>query len=101
MNSYFTENLNDEYIIYTKSGCDFCKKLKNLLVNENKTFKEVNCDQQLANNREQFLSSVKIATGRDWRTFPIVFTNHTVFIGGYTETAKYIEREKSFNSFEY
>jgi len=99
MNQSFTQNSYDEYIIYTKSGCDFCKKLKNLLVNEKKTFKEVNCDKQLTNNRELFLSSVKIATGRDWRTFPIVFTNNTQFIGGYTETVNYIEREKSFGSF--
>lgn len=100
MNIYndYSQNPNSDYIIYTKSGCDFCRKLKNLLTIEKKTFTEINCDQQLSHNREQFLSSMKKTTGREWKTFPMVFVN-TVFIGGYTETAKYIEREHAFSMF--
>ena len=96
--SDYSNNPTSEYIIYTKSGCDFCRKLKNLLILENKKFTEINCDQQLVQNKNQFLSSIKKMTGREWKTFPIVFIN-TVFIGGYTETARYIEREHAFSTF--
>jgi len=93
---------SSEYTIYTKSGCDFCKKVKNLLTLEKKSFNEFNCDKLLTNNitRERFLSNIKNKTGTDWKTFPIVF-NKTTFIGGYNETAKYIEREKSFTSYHF
>jgi glutaredoxin len=96
MDDYYN---NSEYTIYTKSGCDFCKKVKNLLTLENKSFNEINCDKLLTSNilRAQFLSTIKNKTGIDWKTFPIVF-NKTHFIGGYNETVKYIEREKSFTS---
>lgn len=89
---------NSEYVIYTKSGCDFCRKLKNLLTLENKTFTEINCDQHLIKNRQSFLSSMKTIIGKEWKTFPMVFVN-SIFIGGYTETTKYIERQQAFLTF--
>jgi len=93
--NYFTQNPDNEYVIYTRSGCDFCKRLKNLLIIENKSFSEINCDHHITNtqHKERFFYSVKNSIGRDWKTFPIVFTN-SMFIGGYTETVKYIERER-------
>lgn len=87
-----------EYVIYTKSGCDFCRKLKNLLTLEKIPFTEINCDNKLAQNRTLFLSSIQTMIGREWKTFPMVFIN-SIFIGGYTETVKYIERQRAFSSF--
>jgi glutaredoxin len=83
-----------EYVIYTKSGCDFCRKLKNLLINEKIRFTEINCDNQLS----QTLSSMQGIIGKKWKTFPMVFVN-SIFIGGYTETVKYIDRHRTFTFF--
>ena len=38
-----------EYIIYTKTGCSFCLKLKEFLKKEGKIFKDNNCDELLKN----------------------------------------------------
>ena len=87
-----------EYVIYTKDGCDFCRKLKNLLIHEKKTFTEINCDNHIPEELQLFLFNMQENTGKRWKTFPIVFVNGT-FIGGYTETVKYIERQHAFSIF--
>ena len=86
-----------EYIIYTKSGCSFCTKLKEFLRKEGKTFKDNNCDDLLKNdyNKNHFLNWVKTTTNKNWKTFPIVF-RYDDFIGGYTETTNYINRQNAF-----
>jgi glutaredoxin len=86
-----------EYIIYTKSGCSFCAKLKEFLKKEGKTFKDNNCDDLLKNdyNKTHFLNWVQTTTNKNWKTFPIVF-RYDDFIGGYTETTNYINRQNAF-----
>ena len=86
-----------EYIIYTKSGCSFCAKLKEFLKKEGKIFKDNNCDELLKNdyNKTHFLNWVQTTTNKNWKTFPIVF-RYDDFIGGYTETTNYINRENAF-----
>jgi glutaredoxin len=86
-----------EYIIYTKSRCSFCVKLKDFLKKEGKTFSEQNCDELLKNeyNKTHFLNWVKSTTNKNWNTFPIVF-RYDEFIGGYTETCDYINRQNAF-----
>jgi glutaredoxin 3 len=87
-----------EYEIYTKSNCVYCSEVKKLLNNQGKQYKENNSDHYLTNQKtkETFLNSMKYQTGKDIRTFPIVFKNG-VYIGGYTETHKIIEKENAFN----
>jgi glutaredoxin len=86
-----------EFIIYTKSNCSFCVKLKEFLRKEGKTFSEKNCDDILKNeyNKTHFLNWVKNTTNKNWKTFPIVF-RYDDFIGGYTETTDYINRQNAF-----
>lgn len=86
-----------EFIIYTKSNCSFCVKLKEFLRKEGKTFSEKNCDNILKNeyNKTHFLNWVKNTTNKNWKTFPIVF-RYDDFIGGYTETTDYINRQNAF-----
>jgi len=79
---------SNAWIIYTKSNCSFCYKVKELLENE-PIITIVNCDELLKNigKKDKFLTLIKDIVGCEWRTFPMVFLNNK-FIGGYTETKK-------------
>jgi hypothetical protein len=55
-------------------------------------FKEINCDQYLKENKHDFLCFIKTQANKQHNTFPIVFDESMCFIGGYTETVKYLEK---------
>jgi glutaredoxin len=73
----------DNYTIYTKSGCKYCVKAKDLLINE--VYEVIDCDDYLTNDKEDFLTFMKGIIGREYRTFPMVFDRVGCFIGGFTE----------------
>lgn len=87
--------LNDNdvntWIVYTKSNCVFCHKVKELLEKE-EIITIINCDNWLKykEKKEIFLDSMKDIIGYEYRTFPMVFLNGK-FIGGYTETKKFFD----------
>jgi len=90
-----------QFTIYSKSGCINCNKVKNLLKENNISFSVVDCDDFIFENKEEFLSFIKLTAGQEYRMFPIVFDNGQ-FIGGFNETIKYItnlqEKNLDFNS---
>lgn len=88
----FTEPIEKGFTVYTKNGCHYCDKLKNLLIKEDFFFYEVNCDNYLIEERDNFLSFIKNKIGKSYTTFPIVFYDGE-FIGGYTETEIVINKE--------
>lgn len=96
MGQIVSQQSDVEYIIYTITGCEYCRKVKELLQHNSKSFNDVNCDEQLLNNKTQIFYLVEHETGQKWSTFPIVYRKQK-FIGGYTETANYIEMEKRFS----
>ena len=71
------------YTVYSKSGCSFCVKAKNLL--ENEPFEVVDCDDYLLDDKLAFLDFMKRIIGREHRTFPMVFDRTGQFVGGFTE----------------
>lgn len=83
---------NDKWIIYTKSNCVYCDKVKKILEKE-EIVSIINCDNMLKNQekKEMFLNSIKEIVGFEWKTFPIVFLNNK-FIGGYNDVEKYINQ---------
>lgn len=83
------------FTIYTKSGCPFCVKAKDLLLEKNYLFETVDCDEYLSNNKEEFLKFIKEKAGKEYKMFPMVFRS-SYFIGGYTETKKLIDLEDTF-----
>lgn len=87
----------DIFTIYTKTKCDYCRKVKLLLEDNDIEYVVINCDNYLANNRDDFLSFIKDVSCRDWKTFPIVFDDKEKFIGGFTETQKYLEKKLNFD----
>jgi glutaredoxin len=88
----------NSYTIYSKSGCNYCVKAKQLLVETGKNVDIVECDDYLLENKEAFLAFIQnLAGGKEHRTFPIVFYNSD-YIGGYTELAKFVEKDIDFLS---
>lgn len=86
-------NCVNSWIIYTKSNCIYCQKVKELLEKEEK-ITIINCDNLLKSNerKETFFNSIKNNIGCIYRTFPIVFLNNN-FIGGYTETLRLFDNK--------
>ena len=92
----FKRPSNVEYTIYSKSGCSNCSKVKELLQSNNIQFIVIDCDEYLIERKSEFLLFIQELTNREWKTFPIVFTNDTQFIGGFTDTRLYLEQLLEF-----
>ena len=96
------EPLKNGITIYSKSGCNNCINVKNLL----KTYKEkhsdinyiiINCDEYLIEDKQSFLSFIQNKTNEERKIFPIIFINEK-FVGGFMETKEYLE--KTYLDFE-
>jgi glutaredoxin len=86
------------YTIYSKSGCSFCEKAKNLLVKEN--IEVIDCDDYLIEDKKSFLEFIKNIIGFEYKTFPIIFGNDGTFIGGFKELQeKYVKPKPPMNDF--
>lgn len=81
---------DNNWIVYTKSNCLYCDKVKELLKEENDKL-YIDCDKFIKTNRDKFLNVMKNKTGIEIKTFPIVILNNE-YIGGYNETKEYIEQ---------
>jgi len=79
------------WTILTKDKCSYCSKVKDLIPEAN----FISCDHFLNENKSLFLNDMKTIIGRDYKKFPMVFLDKR-FIGGYTDTKKYIDDLNSF-----
>jgi glutaredoxin len=95
----YIEPSTDSYTVYTKSGCPNCTKVKKLLILNKEEPHIVDCDEYLIEDKPAFLEFIKTAAERDWTTFPIVFYKGT-FLGGFSETEKFLERQTAFSEFD-
>ena len=91
----FEEPSETVYTVYTKSGCPFCTKVKDLLVEKKLAFDLIECDEYLVNKKAEFLHFIQEKAGKEHRTFPMVF-RPGLFIGGFTETKKLLDFEDAF-----
>ena len=85
----FIEPLKTGFTIYSKSGCSYCTKAKNLLTQCNFLFEEINCDDYLEKDKQYFLNFIKEKANKDFKTFPIVLCDGK-FIGGFLETEQLV-----------
>lgn len=92
----FRSPSKNEYTVYSKSGCSNCTKVKELLLSNNIPFMVIDCDKYLIEMKPEFLLFIQELTGREWKTFPIVFTADSLFIGGFTDTRVYLEELLEF-----
>jgi glutaredoxin len=87
----FENPSNNNFTVYSKSGCPNCIKVKTLLKEKNFIFTVIDCDEYLLEDKDNFLEFIEKLTSKQCRIFPIVFFNG-IFVGGYNETQEYIEK---------
>jgi len=96
------EPLKSGVTIYSKSGCNNCVNVKNLLKDYKVKHTDINfniidCDEYLIEDKSGFLSFIQNKANEKRKIFPIVFINEKL-IGGFTETKEYFE--KTYLNFE-
>ena len=98
----FAKPSETTYTVYTKSGCGYCTKVKELFMQDRIYYEEINCDEYLKDKetKESFLEFIQTITNIEYRTFPMVFIKGQ-FIGGFTETKKKLEREEIFSRLDF
>lgn len=81
----------NDFTVYSKSGCSNCLIVKSLIKEKNLFFKEINCDEYILENKNEFLNFIESKSGNAYKTFPIVFFNEK-FVGGLNETMQFIDK---------
>lgn len=76
-----------KFTVYSKDGCPYCSKIKQVLELSNLEHKVYNLNQDFT--REQFYA--EFGNGS---TFPQVIMDDTQHLGGCTETVKYLMENK-------
>ncbi len=76
------------YTIYSKSGCIYCERAKELLRYEETVV--VDCDPFLLIDKEWFRKTMRVHCRQDYRMFPMIFYRGA-FIGGYSEAKDYYQ----------
>ena len=87
-------NSNKEicFLDFGTIGCINCLKIKQFLKEKYTTFKEIDCDEELIGNRDEFLELMQeMAGGQKVTMFPIVFYNGE-YLGGYKETVEFTNK---------
>jgi glutaredoxin 1 len=84
----FIAPVSSGFTVYGRSGCSYCEKVKKVLNDFEVEYTYVNCDPYLK-DKEAFLAFIETLAGQEHRTFPMVFST-TTFIGGYTDTYKFL-----------
>jgi glutaredoxin 3 len=79
----YEKKLTSKWVIYTKNGCPFCSKAKDLLKSNKILFKNI---QITDSNRNEIFKKLDPMTG-NYRYFPLIF-NKNNFVGGYSELVK-------------
>lgn len=90
MNLKIEEPMKEGFTIYSKSGCPKCRNVKEILLKQQIFFHEIYCDEYLLFERDKFLSFIEEKTGKECKSFPIVFHNG-VLLGGFADTEKHLQ----------
>jgi glutaredoxin len=86
---YIKPSING-FTVYSKSGCPNCLTVKKFIKEKNFLFNsEIDCDEYILEDKEEFLKFIETIAGCSHKTFPIVFHDGK-FIGGLNETKIFI-----------
>lgn len=77
------------FVVYSKDGCTYCKKAKDLLEFLGETFEEFNCSDD-PNYKLEMIERLQEEPIEPPYTFPQIWTENE-YIGGYTELNKLLE----------
>ena len=86
-----TEPTEKNFTIYSKSGCINCTSVKRLIKENNFLFTEINCDEYILEDKEEFLKFIENKAETSYKTFPMVFYD-AKFIGGLAHTTEFINK---------
>jgi glutaredoxin len=90
------EPLDNQFTIYSKSGCPNCKNVKLFLQEKNAQFTIIDCDEFILEDKLAFLLFIQKMTGKESTYFPIVFDNK-IFVGDFRDTIKHFENILDFD----
>lgn len=79
------------FTVYSKSGCPNCTSSKKLIKDKFFSLTEINCDEYLLEDKENFLAFIESKAKKSVKTFPMIFYEGK-FIGGYYETIDVIDK---------
>jgi glutaredoxin len=79
------------FTVYSKSGCPNCVSIKKVIKEKTNLFySDINCDDYILQDKEDFLHFIDTLIGHACRKFPMVFYEGK-FIGGLNETKLFID----------
>jgi glutaredoxin len=87
----FEKPNNTGFTIYSKSGCQNCLKIKNLLMQKKMVFSVVDCDEYILEDKNSFLLFIRDLAEKECKMFPMIFYEGK-FVGGYSEACDYIDK---------
>lgn len=79
------------FTIYSISGCQNCVLVKKIIKENHFFFTEINCDEYILEEKEDFLHFIEVKAETTYKTFPMVFYEGK-FIGGLTYTREFIKK---------
>ena len=85
------------FTIYSKSGCDFCKKAKQLLGHHRLSYIMVDCDEYILDDKAGFLQFMETLAGKPVKSFPMIFYNGG-WIGGFLEMKDLVDTMMLFSN---
>jgi len=89
-NTKYTKLIANKGInMFTKKGCGYCDKSKELLKNKNIKYQFIEVTDL---TKHELFASIDNYTNK-YRTFPLIFVNDK-FIGGFSELSKYIQKNR-------
>lgn len=91
----FLEPLVSGFTVYSKSGCINCNKVKALIKEKKWDFSEINCDEYILDDKNNFLLFIKNKANTEIKTFPIVFYDNK-FMGGFAEVQDFFNKILEF-----
>jgi glutaredoxin len=89
----------DFFSVYSKINCPNCTKIKNILQSYKIEYNEIQCDEYLINNKDDFLNFISFLADIKIKQFPIIFYKGK-YIGGYKETELFIMKNFSLKDDE-
>ena len=91
------------FTVYSKSGCLNCVRVVKFLESKFIKHNYILCDEELFDDREQFLLKIQEYAGKEVTQFPMVF-HDGLYIGGLKETIVFVNdllKELDFYSTEF
>jgi glutaredoxin len=84
------------FTVYSKSGCFFCKKIKQYLEHREQEYEVIDCDEYLIEDKPGFLKFIENLAGKPHTVFPIVFFMGK-YVGGHDDSVRYIDKMNAFS----